>query len=223
MSKTIKQIADELGVSKPTISRLISDLGIEPFKVGNRFELSDYDSSLIKSQISQISETPQSQKSQNEKSQKSPQSQQKSPQSQQETQKSQKLQQKTQTAANLPQTTANLPQTECENGVDRRKPPQTEFAAVVEVLQTTIDTLQGQLAAKDEQIKTQQEQISALQSELERERQHARNQAEKLAVLADQAQQLHAADKKARLAIEDKQDPPKRHWWQRKRKEQTEE
>ena len=219
MSKTIKQIADELGVSKPTISRLISDLGIEPFKVGNRFELSDYDSSLIKSQISQISETPQSQKSQksqNEKSQQSQQSQQETQQSQQETQKSQKSQQET-------QTTANLPQTECENDVDRRKPPQTEFAVIVEVLQTTIDTLQGQLAAKDEQIKTQQEQISALQSELERERQHARNQAEKLAVLADQAQQLHAADKKALLAIEDKQDPPKRHWWQRKRKEQTEE
>lgn len=61
MGKTIKQIADELGVSKPTISRAIADLGIEPFKVSNRFELSDADTTLIKTQISQIGETQQSQ------------------------------------------------------------------------------------------------------------------------------------------------------------------
>lgn len=74
MSKTIRQIADELGVSKPTISRAIADLGIEPHKVGNRFELSDDDIDRIKTQISKIGETPQSQispQSQNEKTQKS--------------------------------------------------------------------------------------------------------------------------------------------------------
>ena len=187
MSKTIKQIADELGVSKTAIRNyMTADFRSKYVEISANGLLLISDEGAIQ------------------------------------------LQTKCKPTANQPQTkfaqtTANLPQTECENGVDRRKPPQTEFAAVVEVLQTTIDTLQGQLAAKDEQLKSQQEQISALQSELERERQHARNQAEKLAVLADQAQQLQAADKKALLAIEDKQDPPKRHWWQRRRKEQTEE
>lgn len=94
------------------------------------------------------------------------------------------------------------------------------YTPIIEVLQSTINTLQGQLAAKDEQLKSQQKQISALQSELERERQHARNQADKLAVLADQAQQLHAATTIKQLP--DNQ-IPKKHWWQRRRKEQTEE
>lgn len=201
MSKTIKQIADELGVSKTAIRNyMTADFRSKYVEISANglLLISDEGAIQLQTKCKPTANQPQTKFAQSTANQ---------PQS----------------TANQPQTTANQPQTECENGVDRRKPPQTEFAAVVEVLQTTIDTLQGQLATKDEQIKTQQEQISALQSELERERQHARNQAEKLAVLADQAQQLHAADKKALLAIEDKQDPPKRHWWQRKRKEQTEE
>ena len=68
------------------------------------------------------------------------------------------------------------------------------YTPIIETLQATIDTLQGQLSAKDEQIRAQQEQITALQAELERERQHAREQSDKFAVLADQAQQLNAAE-----------------------------
>lgn len=188
MSKTIKQIADELGVSKTSIRNHMTD---------------DFRSKYVETAANGlllISDEGAAQ-----------------------------LQTKCKPTANLPQTdrklSANFPQTECENDVDRRKPPQTkfaqtEFSVIVEVLQTTIDTLQGQLAAKDEQLKSQQEQISALQSELEREREHARNQADKLAVLADQAQQLHAATTIKQLP--DNQ-IPKKHWWQRRRKEQTEE
>jgi len=54
------------------------------------------------------------------------------------------------------------------------------------VVDTVIAMLQRELEAKNTQ-------ISALQSELAEERKHSREQAEKLAVLADQAQQLHLA------------------------------
>ena len=68
MSKTIKQLADELRVSKPTIAKVIADLHLEPVKVRNRFELSDEDCSLVKTQISQgelqISQSDESQKTQ---------------------------------------------------------------------------------------------------------------------------------------------------------------
>lgn len=102
--------------------------------------------------------------------------------------------------------------------------PQTKIAetgenqslqVVVETQKETISLLKGQLAAKDEQIRAQQEQITALQAELERERQHARDQSDKLAVLADQAQQLHAAATVKQLP--DNQ-APKKHWWQRRPK-----
>ena len=77
MSKTIKQLADELGVSKPTIAKVITDLHLEPIKIRNRFELSDSDCNLVKTQISQngesqksqitqISQSGESQKTQNE-------------------------------------------------------------------------------------------------------------------------------------------------------------
>ena len=43
MEMTIKQLADELGVSKPTIRNIVSKLGIQSKlrKVGNRYTLSD--------------------------------------------------------------------------------------------------------------------------------------------------------------------------------------
>ena len=102
--------------------------------------------------------------------------------------------------------------------------PQTKIAetgenqslqVVVDTQKETIGLLKGQLAAKDEQIRAQQEQITALQAELERERQHARDQSDKLAVLADQAQQRHAAATVKQLP--DNQ-APKKHWWQRRPK-----
>lgn len=97
------------------------------------------------------------------------------------------------------------------------------YTPIIETLQATIDTLQGQLATKDEQIRVQQEQITALQAELDRERQHSRDQSDKLAVqsdkfaaLADQAQQLHAADKKRLILLEDKENERKLTFWERR-------
>lgn len=54
--KTISELSKEIGVSKPTISKAIAELGIEPQKIGNRFLLNETQISQIKSKILQ---TPQ--------------------------------------------------------------------------------------------------------------------------------------------------------------------
>ena len=53
MEMTIKQLADELGVSKPTIRNIVSELGIQSKlrKVGNRYMLSDAQITQVKLQI----------------------------------------------------------------------------------------------------------------------------------------------------------------------------
>lgn len=67
MNITIKELADELGVSKTTISNTIDMLGIqqELKKIGNRFMLDEIQVSKIKTQIMQSSEMKTSQKLQN--------------------------------------------------------------------------------------------------------------------------------------------------------------
>ncbi len=54
---TIKQLANELGVSKTTISKVVSELGFNGklHKVGNRYMLSEMQILQIKSKISQFS------------------------------------------------------------------------------------------------------------------------------------------------------------------------
>ena len=66
MEMTIKQLANELGVSKTTISKVVSGLGFNGklHKVGNRYMLSETQISQIKSQISQFSQTDEEEKSQ---------------------------------------------------------------------------------------------------------------------------------------------------------------
>ena len=68
MNITIKELADELGVSKTTISNTIDMLGIqqELKKIGNRFMLDEIQVSKIKTQIMKSSEMKTSQKLQNE-------------------------------------------------------------------------------------------------------------------------------------------------------------
>ena len=62
---TIKQLANELGVSKTTISKVVSGLGFNGklHKVGNRYMLSETQISQIKSQISQFSQTEEKEES----------------------------------------------------------------------------------------------------------------------------------------------------------------
>ena len=64
MEMTIKQLADELGVSKTTISKAVLVLGFNGklHKVGNRYMLSEMQISQIKSKISQFSQTDEEKK-----------------------------------------------------------------------------------------------------------------------------------------------------------------
>ncbi|MGN0246702.1 MAG: hypothetical protein ACI4DK_12175, partial [Lachnospiraceae bacterium] len=78
MGKTIRQLAEELGVTKPTIAKAIRELDIEPQKIGNRNELSDEQCEQIKIQISKKSQISDLQKTPTE-TQKTPTETQKTP------------------------------------------------------------------------------------------------------------------------------------------------
>ena len=62
---TVKELADELGVSKPTISKAITELGLQGHltKIGNRFILEDSEIEAIKSKISKTPITKEAPKS----------------------------------------------------------------------------------------------------------------------------------------------------------------
>ena len=68
----------------------------------------------------------------------------------------------------------------------------------------------------ERELQAKNEQIVALQAELSKERQHSREQAERIAVLADQAQRLQLAQMQPQQ-IEDCVAPaePPRSWWSR--------
>lgn len=85
-----------------------------------------------------------------------------------------------------------------------------ENDAVLSVLKATIETLQGQLRSKDEQ-------IQSLTSELAKEREHSREVSDKLAVLADQSQKLQLAQMQPQLGGGTIEEAPaeKKTVWQR--------
>lgn len=163
MSKTIKQIADELGVSKTAIRKRFTDDFKSEYVETNpdgSFQVTDEGCKLLAESLRKPLQTPQTKFA--------------------ETSENQGLRD------------------------------------VVDTQKEMIVLLNGQLVAKDEQIKALQEQVTSLQVELERERQHSRTQSDKLAVLADQAQQLHAADKKNLMIIDDKEKERKLSFWERR-------
>ena len=64
MSMTIKELAEDLGVSKPTVNKAVIEAGLKLSKVGNRFVLSDDQIELVKEQLSQKSQSDESEKTQ---------------------------------------------------------------------------------------------------------------------------------------------------------------
>lgn len=89
--------------------------------------------------------------------------------------------------------------------------PTTNMQPIITVLKDTISTLQNQLNTKDTQ-------IEHLQSELLNERQHNREQSDRLAVLADQAQKLQLAQlSRDNHQIEGKENTHKTHWWNKRK------
>lgn len=159
MSKTIKQIADELGVSKQAVSKCIDNLGLRSTltKNGNYFVVGDNQERAIKQAF----------------------------------------------AAH---------QTANQNANQNANQTPTELAAVIGVLQTTIDTLKGQLDAKDEQMREQlaakDNQIRGQQAQIEQltvALQQQTSALESTTAALTAAQALHAADKKALILMEDKE------------------
>lgn len=63
---------------------------------------------------------------------------------------------------------------------------------IFQLLQDNLTILQEQLKEKDKQLEDKSKQIKHLNSELAEERKHSREQADKLAILADTSQKLHA-------------------------------
>lgn len=159
MSKTIKQIADELGVSKQAVTKCIDNLGLRSTltKNGNFFVVGDTQEKAIKQAFSAHK-------------------------------------------------TAN------QNANQNANQSPTELAVIVEVLQTTIDTLQGQLAAKDEQIRGLQSQNEQLTAALQQQT----SALESTTAALTAAQALHAADKKTLMLIEDKGNERKMSFWERR-------
>ena len=100
--------------------------------------------------------------------------------------------------------------------VDEPSTKSEEKTAEVDGQNRLYEILERELQAKNEQ-------IVALQAELSKERQHSREQAERIAVLADQAQRLQLAqmqpqqieDCVAPAEPERQQPEPPRSWWSR--------
>ena len=160
MEMTIKQLADELGVSKTTISKAVLVLGFNGklHKVGNRYMLSEMQISQIKSKISQFSQTDEEKKTQI------------SPTLQTDEEK------KTQTSPTLQtdeekktQISPTL-QTDEEKKLQISPTLQTDEEEKMQIsllkqqnaiLQQQLSVLSKQLSVKDEQIKLLQEQLIA--------------------------------------------------------------
>lgn len=125
-----------------------------------------------------------------------------------------------------PTTTDNRLTVEVDGLVDGSSTKSGEKTAEVDGENRLYEILEKELQAKNEQIAAQQAEIANLQGELSAERQHSREQAERIAVLADQAQRLQLAQMSPQMIDgtkdPERQDPhgeedpaaAKRSWWQ---------
>ena len=145
MEMTIKQLASELGVSKPTVRSVIAELGFQGKlrKVGNRYMLSDMQISEIKLKMSNKSESEVQLKS--EKTEKS------ESEVQPKSEKTKKLESEVQ------------PKTENNIFMEQLLILNKQLA----VKDEQITMLQDQFAVKDRQINLLQEQISQLTAAME--------------------------------------------------------
>ena len=117
MAKTIKEIADELGVSKTAVSKQIANLGLRSSlrKNGNQFAIENQQEKLIKMAF-------------------------------------RKNKQRERAGENLVSDEQSQTKSQTTNA-NQSQTANHEVCDLVGVLQTTVDTLQAQLAVKDEQIR----------------------------------------------------------------------
>lgn len=171
--KTIKQIAAELNVSKPTVTKAIEQCGLGDHltRVGNRYELTEEQEQLVKSKILQIVELPKATETQNTANLEMP-----------------KSKTETQISENK---TKNKQNSEISIEERMQNP-------IISLLQVQLELLQQQLAAKDEQLATKDRQIEELTRLLEASQEQ---QTSLVAALAA-SQALHAGTIQERLTIQ---------------------
>ena len=156
---TIKQLADELGVSKPTIRNIVSELGIQSKlrKVGNRYMLSDAQITQVKLQILKdgvLSESEKTEKSESEVLSESEKTKKSESEVLSESEKTKKSE------------SEMLSESEkTENSIVREQ--LSILSQQLTVKDNQIQVLQDQLIAKDNQIQILQEQIGQLTAAME--------------------------------------------------------
>ena len=145
MEMTIKQLASELGVSKPTVRSVIAELGFQGKlrKVGNRYMLSDMQISEIKLKMSNRSESEVQPKSE----------------------KTEKSESEVQLKSEKTEKSESEVQPKTENNIFMEQLLILNKQLAVKDGQITM--LQDQLAVKDRQINLLQEQISQLTAAME--------------------------------------------------------
>ena len=159
MEMTIKQLASELGVSKPTVRSVIAELGFQGKlrKVGNRYMLSDMQISEIKLKMSNKSESEVQLKS--EKTEKS------ESEIQPKSEKTEKSESEVQPKSEKTKKLESEVQPKTENNIFMEQLLILNKQLAVKDGQITM--LQDQLAVKDRQINLLQEQISQLTAAME--------------------------------------------------------
>lgn len=174
MAKTIKEIADELGVSKTAVSKQIANLGLRSSlrKNGNQFAIENQQEKLIKMAF----QKKRQQEITTENSVSDEQSQTKSQ-------------------------TANANQSQTANH---------EVCDLVGVLQTTVDTLQAQLAVKDVQIRELNARLAECSTALLAAQETARAAQ---ALHAGTIQQLSDGEDRAAASVPNGQAAPNNRRW----------
>ena len=151
MQMTIRQLANELGVSKTTINKIISGLGVQHTiqKVGNKYLLSETQILQIKMQLAQNEKS----KIENLKSQT-------------DDQKSKTENLKSQTDNQKSKTENLKSQTDDQKSKTENLKSQTDNQNLILILEKQLSLLNEQLAIKDEQIMDYREQIKFYQEQI---------------------------------------------------------
>ena len=173
MEMTIKQLADELGVSKPTIRNIVSKLGIQSKlrKVGNRYTLSDTQITQVKLQISKnevLSESEKTKKSESQALSESEKSEKSKSQMLSESEKTKKSKSQMLSESEKTKKLESQMLSESEklkNSIVREQ--LSILSKQLTVKDTQIQMLQDQLITKDSQIQLLQEQIGQLTAAME--------------------------------------------------------
>lgn len=174
MAKTIREIADELGVSKTAVSKQIANLGLRSSlrKNGNQFAIENQQEKLIKMAF-----------------------------------------QKNRQRDSMAENAVSDEQSQTKNA-NQSQTANHEVCDLVGVLQTTVDTLQAQLAVKDVQIRELNARLAECSTALLAAQETARA-AQALHAGTIQQQLSDGEDRVAASVPEEQAAPNKRRWFNR--------